>query len=270
MDMLSKFFKNDQNSSHPNRRWSGGAKWRFRGHARDHFWRWVCSWARAARKPSDLGFSDDGFDLPPLEIKQHIVEHRKKLDGYLFSMPAVTLQEQRQERSRTVEERCESAAAIANKTKDPIVCWAHLNSEADMLTKIVDGAIQVSGSDCDDRKEEVFSGFAAGEIRAIVTKPIIAGFGLNWQHCNRQTFFPSHSFEQWYQAVRRCWRFGQKRKVVVDIITTEGEARVLDNLKRKQAQAEEMFAELIGNMNNAISIENKRNFTQKEEVPSWL
>lgn len=245
-------------------------KFRMKPHAERDFWRWICSWARAIRKPSDLGFSDDGFHLPPLTTRQHVVKARSKNPEFLFDMPAIGLAEQRAERSRTLTERCEMAAEIVNGHAAPSVCWCHLNAEGDLLTKLIPDAIQVSGNDSDEKKEEAFRSFESGGVRVLVTKPTIAGFGLNWQHCAHQTFFPSHSFEQWYQAVRRCWRFGQKKCVVVDVISSEGESSVLANLQRKSDAAAKMFDELVAMMRNELKIHSVEDHTKKEIIPSWL
>jgi len=279
MDMLGRFFKNAQNSMHPSvyrhrgmdfAKLNESAKWRFRGHSEQDFWRWVCSWARAVRKPSDLGYSDENFKLPELLTHQHVVKARTVNPDFLFDMPAVGLDEQRKERSRTCQERCEMASEIANGLKEPVVVWCHLNREGDILTKMIPDAVQLSGDDSDERKEEVFSGFSSGQIRVIVTKPKIASMGMNWQHCARQVMFPSHSFEQFYQAIRRSWRFGQKRNVTVDVITSEGEANVLNNLQRKAEAAEKMFANLVSLMNNELKIESENKHTNQTTLPSWL
>jgi hypothetical protein len=269
MDMLGRFFKkNEATMSRKDENRSG--LYRFRGHSERDFWRWVCSWSRAVRKPSDLGFSDDGFKLPDLITRQHTVKARNPNPEYLFDMPANGLAEQRAERSRSVIDRCEMAAEIANGTKESIVSWCYLNREGDLLTKLIDGAVQVSGDDSDEKKEEIFTAFSTGQARAIVTKPIIAGMGLNWQHCHRQTFFPSHSFEQWYQSIRRCWRFGQKNPVTVDVITSEGEANVLSNLMRKSEAADRMFANLVAMMSNELQIEKTEKNINQSTLPSWL
>lgn len=268
-DMLGKFFKKAEATiSRKDENRSG--IYRFRGHAERDFWRWVCSWARAVRKPSDLGFDDGVMKLPPLITREHVVESASTLDGMLFSMPATGLQEQRQERSRTLEERCQRAAECVAGTGRPAVMWCHLNSEGDRLEQIVPGAVQVSGSDSDEAKEEAFRAFESGEIRVLVTKPTIAGFGLNWQHCDHQTFFPSHSFEQWYQAIRRSWRFGQRNPVTVDVITSDGERDVLKNLQRKAAAADQMFARLVALMGNELRIARARAETTETKAPSWL
>lgn len=270
MDMLNRFFKNDLNNSASGRMRGEVIKWRLKGHAEQPFWRWVCSWARACRKPSDLGFSDELFNLPDLIEREHIVDARTLPDGALFALPAQGLAEQREERRRTIAERCERAAYIANGTTEPVMLWCHLNDEGDLLESLIPDAVQVSGSDSDDRKEDRLLGFGKGKYRVIITKPKIGAWGLNYQHCNRVVYFPSHSFEQYYQSIRRCWRFGQKRPVEVDVIASEGEVGVLSNLQRKALQADEMFANLVAEMNDALSIERSKSFPAKMELPTWL
>lgn len=274
MDMLSRFFKNARNNASLGRAWTtsggGGPQWRFRGHAEQPFWRWVCSWARAMRRPSDLGYDDARFVLPALVEREHVVKANRPRDGLLFSMPAVGLQEEKEERRRTMQERCEMAAALVVGTGQPAVMWCHLNSEGDLLTKIVPGAVQVSGRDSDDEKEEKFAAFSSGKVRVLVTKPVIGAWGLNWQHCAHMTTFGSHSFEQYYQSIRRSWRFGQTRPVTVDVIVSDGEQRVLANLRRKAEQADEMMSNITTYMARELSIERRRDFTKEERMPSWL
>jgi hypothetical protein len=270
MDMLNRFFKNDLNNSAQGRMRGEVIKFRLKGHAEKPFWRWVCSWARAIRRPSDIGFDDSAFVLPRLIEQEHLVEAQTLADGMLFAMPAVGLAEQREERKRTVGERCEKIASLVNNTGQPALVWCHLNEEGDMLEKMIPDAVQVSGSDSDDKKEAKLEEFAEGRARILITKPKIGAWGLNFQHCNHVTFFPSHSFEQYYQSVRRCWRFGQKREVTVDIVTTEGERGVMRNLQRKAEQADKMFSNLVAEMNQALAIERVNNMTKKIEVPSWL
>jgi hypothetical protein len=277
MDMLNRFFKNDMNNSATRGgrfRWStegsfGAPKWRFKGHAEDPFWRWVCSWARALRRPSDMDFEDDGFILPELVHRQHIIDSRTKAEGTLFDFPAIGIHEERAEMRRTIPERCEQVAELLTDAESA-VAWCYLNPEGDLLAKLIPGAVQVSGSDSIEAKEEALAAFTHGQIRVLVTKPIIGAWGLNWQHCHRMTFFPSHSYEQYYQAVRRSWRFGQQHPVIVDIVTTEGGKNALDNLERKAGQADKMFDALVGHMNDALSINRSRIGTQKVEVPAWL
>ena len=270
-DMLTTFFKKDQDrTTHSRKDEFRAGVWRFRGHAEQHFFRWVCSWARAVRRPSDLGFDDAGFALPELRTRETVVACDVPPDGMLFNLPAVGLSEQRSERRRTLDMRCEAAAQAVNNWKGSSVSWVHLNDEGRILTRLIDGAVEVSGSDEMERKEEVFEAFGRGEILKLVTKPEIAGFGLNWQHCAHQTFFPSHSFEQWHQAIRRSWRFGQKRPVMVDIITSEGERGVLANLMRKAAAAERLFENLVRLMGAANSVTIDKSHNQPTQLPSWL
>jgi len=270
MDMLNKFFKNDLNNSATGRFAGNTIKWRFKGHAERQFWRWVCSWARAVRKPSDLGFSDKGFELPPLIEREHKIDKEFIPEGMLFPMPACGLKEQRIENRQTLEDRCEKAASLLVDSGDYGVAWANLNDEGDLLERLIPDSVQVSGKDSDEAKEEKLTAFARGDIRVLVTKPKIGAWGLNYQHCNHMTSFPSHSFEQYYQMVRRFYRFGQEREVISDIITTDGNMDVMKNFKRKAAQAEIMFSNLAAEMNKEITLENRIEHTGKQEMPSWL
>jgi superfamily II DNA/RNA helicase len=222
------------------------------------------------RRPSDLGFDDGRFILPPLTENEHLVDTNTAPEGMLFSLPAIGLHEQREERRRTITERCDKVAELVNGTGKPALVWCHLNKEGDRLAEIIPDAEQVSGADSDESKEEKFLAFASGQLRVLVSKPKIGAWGLNFQHCSHVTFFPSHSFEQYYQGVRRCWRFGQTQPVTVDIVTTEGERGVMKNLQRKAKAADQMFSSLVAEMNTAIKIERAVNFTNREEVPSWL
>lgn len=268
-DMVGKFFKKAEATCSRSDEFRAGL-YRFRGHAERDFWRWVCSWARALRSPGDLGFSDKGFALPELRTCEHVVQARAPREDMLFDLPAMTLQEQRAERRRTLNERCELAAQLICAHDKPAVAWCHLNDEGHLLEKLIPGAVEVEGNDADDFKEETFEAFAAGQIRVLVSKPVIAGFGLNWQHCAHQTFFPSHSFEQWYQAIRRSWRFGQKSPVRVDVITSEGERGVLANLNRKAQAADRMFEQLVELMDRELHIKSENKYTKTIEVPEWL
>lgn len=270
MDMLNRFFKNEQgNSTATGRMYGEAPKWRFKGHSELPFWQWVCSWARALRKPSDLGFDDGQMKLPPLIENEHLVKASSPPTNFMFEMPASTLPEQREEKKRTIKERCEKAAELADHDK-PSLIWCQLNDEADTLEKMMPDAVQISGSDSDDRKEAKFLDFINGNIRDLITKPKIGALGLNFQHCAHVIDFPSHSYEQYYQGVRRCWRFGQTQPVVVDTIMTEGERKITENRKRKARQAEAMFGNLIAEMNNAISINTKKDFSNRMEIPTWL
>ncbi len=257
--MLGMFFVNDGETT---------SQWRLKGHAKRKFWHWVSTWARAIRKPSDLGFDDDKFILPPLEILQHTVKSSAPKRGFLV-LNAKTLNDQRAERRRTMKERCEKVAELAPDDR-PFIAWCHLNAEGDLLEKLIPDAVQVAGCDPMEEKEERLDAFVRGEIRVLVTKPRIAGFGLNLQHCSDVSFFPSHSWEQWYQAVRRCWRFGQKREVRVHIVTSEAESLVLSNMQRKERQAEEMYNGIVREMHDFQAGKEDVQSTAKMEVPSWL
>lgn len=273
--MLARFFKNEEKLSEAERRGLRTReglilpKWLFKGHAEEPFWKWVCSWARALRKPSDLGCSDDGFRLPPLIEREHTVQARSLPPGKLFHVAATSFREQLAERRRTIQERCERVAEIGNDGK-PSLIWCHLNPEGDLLEKLIPDSVQVAGDDADEAKEERFLAFVDRQIRVLVTKPKIGCWGLNFQHCAHEVTFPSHSFEQYYQGVRRCWRFGQKNPVTVDIVTTDAERGVMGNLQRKQAATDKMFSRLVERMNEELHIERNSDFTQEVEVPAWL
>lgn len=270
MDMLARFFKNDNNNLSSRRMYGEAPKWRFKGHAEMPFWQWVTSWARACRQPSDLGFDDGRFVLPSLHECNHLIETQTVPDGMLFAIPATDLREQRAEKKRTVTERCEQVASMVASTGQSALVWCHLNEEGDLLERLIPDSIQVSGKDKDDIKERRLIDFAEGRARVLVTKPKIGAWGLNFQVCNHVTYFPSHSFEQYYQSVRRCWRFGQQRPVTVDIVLTEGERRIMENLHRKRLQAEQMFSNLVAEMNHSLEIQRKQYNTAPIEVPSWL
>ena len=268
MDMLNRFFKNDQNNSATRRMYGEAPKWRFKGHAERPFWQWVCSWARAMRKPSDLGFDDGAFQLPPLVENQHLVEADAPPNGMLWNLPAATLPEQREEKKRTIKVRCERAAELAAHDR-PVILWCQFNEEADLLEQLIPGSMQVSGSQSDEVKEERFTAFIDGGIRALITKPKIGALGLNFQHCAHVVDFPSHSYEQYYQGVRRCWRFGQTQQVTVDTVMTEGERKIIENRQRKAIAAATMFDNLISEMNNAMGVSAAKRFDRIMEVPAW-
>jgi hypothetical protein len=273
MDVLGRFFITTQGSNHAYRgkyMIADANGWRFRGHAEVPFWRWVSSWARAMRRPSDLGFDDEGFALPPLTHQEHVVTARQARPGMLFDVPANGFHEEREERRRTIAERCERAAALVNNTGEPAVVWCHLNDEGDLLERLIPDAVQVSGRDSDDAKEAKFVAFGSGQTRVLITKPKIGAWGLNWQHCAHVVTFPSHSYEQMYQAVRRCWRFGQERPVTVDTVLTEGEMGIQANVQRKAEQAERMFTALTAHMRDVLTIDRAVRYEQTVEVPAWV
>lgn len=266
MDMLTRFFtkRNQAVSSRSNEK----DQYRLKGHAEEPFWQWVSTWARAIRKPSDFGYPDDGFALPNLNVRERVVHASRPAEGALFDVPAYGLREEREESRRTLTERCEAAAeALADATSG--VAWCHLNDESALLAKLIPGAVEIAGSDSADEKESKLQGFTDGSIPFIVTKPTIGAWGLNWQHSHRMTYFPSHSYEQWYQSVRRMWRFGQTHEVTVDVITTEGGRNVLANLRRKADQADDMFTALVEHMNHARDID-RATYDNPVEVPAWL
>lgn len=269
MDMLTRFFRNDQHNSSTRRFYGEAPQWRFKGHAEDPFWRWVASWARACRRPADIGFPNDGFALPDIETLEHVIATARPRPGHLFSTTAVSLAEQREERRITLAERCQVVADIANQTTEPVLVWCHLNEEAQLLRTLIADGVEISGGDSDERKEGAFQDFIDGRARVLITKPTIGGWGLNFQHCSKVTFFPSHSFEQYYQAVRRCWRYGQRNPVEVHLVMSEGERRVMENLQRKADAAARMFDSLVASMGHASDAEQPR-AESREAVPSWL
>jgi hypothetical protein len=271
IEMLNRFFKNDANTTDLKRKKDGtGGGWRFKGHAEIPFMKFICGFARACRRPSDLGYDDGLLILPELIEREHIVETRTLADGMLFALPAKNRQEELEERRRTIPERCEKAASLVSNTGKPFVVWCQLNPEGDLLEKLIPDAVQVSGSDSDDEKEEKYEAFRTGQSRGIISKHKIAAWGLNWQHCAHVVEFADHSYEQHYQGVRRCWRFGQKYPVVNDIISTEGQAGIKENMARKAKQADRMFTMLVGHMNEAMKIDSGYKFTEEMESPAWL
>jgi hypothetical protein len=266
-DMLTMFFTEDTVKDYLG--W-GRKTYRFRGHAEQPFWRWVCSWARAMRKPSDYGFDDTGYILPPLTVSEHVVNASRPRNGMLFAMPSKGLAEQREERRMTIKDRCEYAANLVANTGKQAIIWCHLNPEGELLDKIISDGVEVAGRHSDEVKEERLMAFARGDVRILITKQKIAGWGLNLQNCAHVVTFPSHSWEAYYQSVRRCYRFGQQHPVQVDIVTTEGEQAVTANLQRKSDQCDQMFNMLIQEMGNELKIERAREFTEETKIPSWL
>jgi len=267
-DMLSKFFKNNQNTISEKRFHGKAHVWRFRGHAENPFWKWVSFWSKAMRKPSDFGFDDNGFILPGMIENNHLIENSKPRNGMLFTMPAVGLAEQREERKATIKERCEKVAELVDTNK-PALVWCNLNDEGNLLEELIPDAKQVAGRHSDNVKSERLIGFQNGDFRVLITKPKIGAWGLNYQHCSHITYFPTNSYEQYYQGTRRCYRFGQKEKVKVDFVTTGGDEYVFKNLLYKSKQAGKMFDRLIEHMNNAVNIEQKIS-NHKINIPQWI
>jgi len=267
MDMLGTYFKNNEKSLHPA---FIGSKWTFKPHAEKAFWQWVSSWARAIRRPSDMGFDDNGFVLPSMTVNEVVIDRAEPLPGMLFSVPAVGLQEERQERKMTVEARCEAVAELV-ENHDCSVIWGDLNDETDLLAEIIPDSVNIKGGNSDlDKREEAFMAFADGQIKRLITKPKIGAFGLNWQHCAHMTFFPNHSYEQFYQGTRRIWRFGQKRQVTIDVVMSEAQSRVFENLQRKSEAADKMFDMLLKHMNDAQKYINTISYNNQQIIPSWL
>ncbi len=243
-DMLATFFTHDGGDTQ---------KWRLKGHAENDFWKWMASWSVMIRKPSDLGFPDDGYELPPLRQQQHIVaaDYAPSLDtGLLFPMEARTMQERLSARRDTVAERVSLAARITPDDK-PFVWWCNLNAESEALAKAIPDAVELRGADSDDEKERKLLDFTEGRIRVLVTKASLTGFGMNWQHCSETGFVGlNDSFEQVFQAIRRFWRFGQTKPVHVHFIAAETEGAVVANLRRKEADADRMAAAMVMHMSD--------------------
>lgn len=231
-EMLAEFFVHDGGDTQT---------WRLKGHARHVFWRWVASWGAMVRSPADLGHDASAYLLPPLHVHQHTVETEHNPQHGLFAMEAQTLMERRDARRQSMAERVKACAEAANADRQPWVIWCDLNAEGDALTAAIDGAVQISGSDDAETKERRLHDFAHGKIRVLVSKPSICGFGLNWQHCRRMAFVGvTDSFEAYYQAVRRCWRFGQTMPVHVHVFASNQEGAVVQNLRRKEQDAKAM------------------------------
>ena len=242
-EMLAMFFTHDGGDT---------SKWRIKGHAEDVFWKWVASWAVAIRKPSDLGYDDDGFTLPPIEMHQ-ITVSAEQTAGYLFPVEGKTLQERNQARRDSITDRVEACAEIVNASDEFWTVWCNLNSESEALNAAIEDALEVQGSDTTTHKENAALEFSNGNVRVLLSKPMIFGFGMNWQHCSHVAFVGlSDSYEQFYQAVRRCWRFGQKRTVHCYVITAETEGAVVRNIKRKEQQAMEMMEGMVRHMRDEM------------------
>lgn len=267
-DMINKFFKKQEKTTSARHEHMSGI-YQLRPHAHKDFWRWVCSWSVSVRKPSDIGFSDHLFSLPPLYVNSHVVDSKNLMEGFLFDIPAVGLAEQRKDLARTINERCEMSASLVDSNHGQSIVWCNLNKEAELLKRIIHDAVEVNGNDSVDFKEESFRRFVDGDVKVLITKPTIGGFGLNLQNCAHQTFFPSHSFEQFYQCTRRSWRFGQKNPVTIDMITTKGQENVLKNLEEKSRKSMAMFDSMVNEINNSLIVKNEFS-TTRTEVPSWL
>lgn len=268
-DMLTRFFKNNEDTIKPQ---NIGTKWRLKGHAKDTFFEWISTWSISMRKPSDLGFSDNDFILPELIKRYHAVKNKRNLvikgQIQMFNHVAKTMPEIKSEQRTTVKERCETAVQLASE-REISVYWCNRNDEGDLLASLDPNAYQVRGSMSIDQKEEILLAFSSGEIKKLITKPKITCFGLNWQHCNHTMFFPTFSYEQYYQAIRRFWRFGQKRPVTVDLVYSDGQKRVLDSLLAKAKKADKLFTKLNSNINRNFEI-HQNGFDKEIKLPSFL
>lgn len=264
-EILALFFTQDGNTTH---------KWRLKGHAKEDFWKWMASWSVAVRKPSDLGYADDGFVLPPMTMHQHVVDV-DNTQSTLFPIEALTLQERQRARRESILDRVDETAGLVCSNDDQWIVWCDLNAESEALVKAIPGAVEVRGSDTPEHKERALLDFVEGRIRVLVTKPSIAGFGVNMQNCARMAFVGlSDSYEQQYQAIRRCWRFGQTRPVEVHVITAETEGAVVKNIERKEKQAAEMMESIVSHMNHELGITSQQRdeMAYREDVatgPDW-
>ena len=270
MDMLTKFFKSNQGSADSNNR-NIGEKFYLKPHAENDFFAWVNQWSIMIKKPSDLGFSDAGYDLPALHTHKHITFNKKawEIDGQqsLFAVPAARLTEVREEQKLTTVERCEKAVNLAGgKTS---VYWCNLNDESALLKEMDADAVEIVGGMSIDKKEDILISFAKGDIQRIITKAKMTSMGLNWQHCNHTVFFPTYSYEQYYQAIRRFWRFGQKREVTCDMVISEGQERVMQALEQKTQKAIELYGNLVKAANRDFSFK-AREFNQSSSLPGFL
>ncbi len=268
-DMLTKFFKNNANSIDVRH---AGAEWYLKAHAEKYFWKWVASWSISMRKPSDLGFDDSLHVLPKLNEFKTIVKNENPLaingQHQMFNLPAVNFFEIKAEVRATLKPRCEMAVEKASQ-HETSVYWVNLNDEAKLISQLDKTAKEISGGMDIDEKEEILLAFSSGEIKKLITKTSITAFGLNWQHCNHTTYFPTYSYEQYYQAIRRFWRFGQKREVNVDLILSDGQIRIMDSLANKKDKAIQMFEQLIENTNSDYKIVTK-GFDKEIIKPSFL
>jgi len=270
MDMLGKFFKNNQNSVDSNNR-NIGEKFYLKPHAEKDFFAWVNQWSIMAKMPSDLGFSNERYDLPELVINRHIVANQSLLDVngqiQMFTPIAKSMTEVRHEQKQTEEKRCEKAIELASgKTS---VYWCNTNNESSILKHSDKKAVEIIGSQSIDKKEEILLAFANGEIERLITKAKMTSMGLNWQHCNHSVFFPTWSYEQYYQAIRRFWRFGQKNDVTIDMVISDGQTRVLEALEQKTQKAIELHKNLTQNVNRSFEHKTKE-FNKSIIKPNFL
>lgn len=269
MDMLGKFFKNNQNDTGGNH--NIGEKFYLKPHAEIDFFAWVNQWSIMVKMPSDLGFSNERYNLPKLITNRHIVKNMSMVDAYgqiqMFTPIAKTMTEVRHEQNQTELKRCEKAIELANgKTS---VYWCNTNQESTYLKEMDKEAIEIIGSQSIDKKEEILLAFANGEIKRLITKAKMTSMGLNWQHCNHTVFFPTWSYEQYYQAIRRFWRFGQSNDVICDLVISDGQTRVLEALQQKTQKAIELYENLTKNVNQFFEHKTKE-FDKQIILPKFL
>ena len=267
-DMLGKFFKNNNNSIDPKH---AGEKWYLKPHAEKDFFSWVNQWAIMVKMPSDLGFSDERYILPELIINTHTIKNKSLLavNGQIqmFNKPSKGFNEVRHEVKQTIEERCIKAVELAKgKTS---VYWCNRNEESKLLSQLDSEAVEIIGSQSMEKKEEILQAFANGEIKRLITKAKMTGMGLNWQHCNHSVFFPTYSYEQYYQAIRRFWRFGQNNDVTIDMVISDGQTSVLESLQKKTQKAIELHKNLTNNVNNSFKQEIKE-FNKEIITPKFI
>jgi hypothetical protein len=270
MDMLTKFFKSNQGSADSNNR-NIGEKFYLKPHAERDFFAWVNQWSIMIKKPSDLGFDDSAYQLQALHIKKNLVHNSRTwcIDGQqsMFAQPAQTITEVREEQKLTVADRCEQAVKLAyGKTS---VYWCNLNEESALLSRLDPGAVEIIGGMSIDKKEEILVAFANGQIDRLITKAKMTSLGLNWQHCNHTVFFPTWSYEQYYQAIRRFWRFGQKQEVTCDMVISEGQERVMRALEEKTAKAIELYGNLVAAANQDFTQVTKE-FNKTIQQPEFM
>jgi DNA modification methylase len=256
VEMLAMYFVHDGGET---------SKWRLKGHGKTKFWEWMASWAICIKNPSDLGFDGSRYILPSLNIHEHVIESAP-MDGQLFAGVAQTLSERRQAKRGSLDDRVAKVAEMVNASDDEWIVWCHLNDESSALAKLIPDAVEVYGSLDPDEKERRIMAFTHGDARVLVTKPSISGFGMNWQHCRNQAFVGlDDSFESYYQAVRRCYRFGQEREVNVHLVCSEAEGAVKANLERKQSQADDMTTSMVEHMQTIMQKEIRGTTMEKTE-----
>lgn len=270
IDMLTKFFKQNNNAIDSNNT-KIGEKWYLKPHAENDFFAWVNQWALMIKMPSDLGFSNDRYNLPKLIVNKHIVKNDNDIiinnQMQLFNIEAKSFHEVRHEQKQTEQKRCEKAVELAdNKTS---VYWCNTNNESSILKTLDKQAVEIIGSQSIEKKEEILLNFAEGNIKRLVTKAKMTGMGLNWQHCNHSVFFPTWSYEQYYQAIRRFWRFGQQNDVIIDMVISDGQTRVLETLQQKTQKAIQLYENLTKSVNASFTHINKE-FNKSIIKPKFL